>query len=280
MRRYYSSRNRNRTLDIGAVYLKVDDLYTFFEQKQYFKEKLEISGNSVPETARRLASLALQFCPFPIKAWPEGLKTEDAIFDLLEFLFDHISKPGELVSMSNEGYQYYDFIDYDEAQGKKEFRELANSFLCDYRDGYEISAEGRILSLDPELGGILSAEIIPYNKVKVDDKVRLAILKWRNRHLDLSQRKDAIRELADVFEWLKKSGDLGKVFSTKDDSDLFNIANNFHIRHHNPAQSSNYDERIWCSWMFHFYLASYHALVRLLIRRAEAASNGKGVAMS
>ncbi|HRI04351.1 MAG TPA: hypothetical protein PLL77_11470 [Pyrinomonadaceae bacterium] len=269
MRRYYSSRNRKRALDIGNLYLKVADLFTYFEKKQYFKEKLEITDHAIPESAKRLASLALQFCPFPIRSWPEGLQTEDSIFDLLEFLFDHISKPGELVPMNTDGYNYYDFLDYDETIGKQEFRDLANSFLRDYREGYEISPDGSVLSSDPELEGILTAEIIPFDKVHVDDKVRLAIVKWRNRDLDLSQRKEAIRELADVFEWLKKSGDLGKVLGKKDESDLFNIANNFHIRHHNPAQASKYDEKIWCSWMIHFYLASYHAVIRLLIRNAK-----------
>jgi hypothetical protein len=65
---------------------------------------------------------------------------------------------------------------------------------------------------------------------------------------------------------LRKSGELKKALNKKDESDLFNIANNFAIRHHNPEQKSNYDEKIWYSWMFHFYLASYHAVIRIINR--------------
>ena len=53
---------------------------------------------------------------------------------------------------------------------------------------------------------------------------------------------------------------------TRDDKLIFDIVNNFEIRHHNPKQSGNYDKAIWYSWMFHFYLATYHAVVRLLIK--------------
>ena len=73
--------------------------------------------------------------------------------------------------------------------------------------------------------------------------------------------------LADVFEYLKKAHGLQSVLDKQDDSDLFQIVNAFAIRHHNPTQKSKYDKGIWYSWMFHFYLATYHANVRLIIKR-------------
>ena len=75
-------------------------------------------------------------------------------------------------------------------------------------------------------------------------------------------RKNAIKELADCFEFLKK--DIKKVLNKKDESDLFEIANKFSIRHHNKDQKSNYDQNIWLSWIFHFYLATLHASLRLI----------------
>ena len=116
---------------------------------------------------------------------------------------------------------------------------------------------------------LLDAEIIPYDEANVDSKVRGAIIKWRNRHLSLTEKKDAIRELADVFEWLKKTKGLGTVLDGKDESAIFDIANNFAIRHHNPNQKSNYDRTIWYAWIFHFYLATYHAAVRLLVKKEK-----------
>jgi hypothetical protein len=121
---------------------------------------------------------------------------------------------------------------------------------------------------------ILDAEIVPYDENNVDSKVRDAIKKWRNRELSFSEKKTAIRELADVFEWLKKTKGLATVLDNKDESALFDIANSFAIRHHNPQQRSNYDANIWYAWMFHFYLATYHAAIRLL-KRSELRSASK-----
>jgi len=49
---------------------------------------------------------------------------------------------------------------------------------------------------------------------------------------------------------------------------LFNIANNFSIRHANEKQKNSYDKNIWYSWMFYFYIATIHALLRIK-ERAE-----------
>ena len=59
------------------------------------------------------------------------------------------------------------------------------------------------------------------------------------------------------------------VLTSKDESDLFNIANNFGIRHHNEAQRTDYDAGIWFSWMFYYYLATIHAVLRLLQRKRD-----------
>lgn len=51
-----------------------------------------------------------------------------------------------------------------------------------------------------------------------------------------------------------------------DESDLFQIANRFVIRHHEPSQKTNYDAAIWLPWMFYVYLASIHLSLRLIQR--------------
>jgi hypothetical protein len=72
--------------------------------------------------------------------------------------------------------------------------------------------------------------------------------------------------LADVLESLRPR--LKSVISSRDEGDLFNIANNFGIRHKNDRQKTKYDENLWLSWMFYFYLATLH----LAIRRLEKAA--------
>jgi hypothetical protein len=83
----------------------------------------------------------------------------------------------------------------------------------------------------------------------------------------MTERRDAVRDLADVLEFLRPK--LKVVLAKKDEAALFEIANNFGIRHHNAGQTTDYDKGIWYSWIFYFYLATIHAVIRLIERDAK-----------
>ncbi|MEW6262762.1 MAG: hypothetical protein AB1641_06750 [Thermodesulfobacteriota bacterium] len=270
-RRYYSSRNKPKSLSLEELFLKLRHLYSLFKDQDYFKGKAGITHQYIPDCIRHEAALALNFQPFPIDRWFADDITEDHIFDVIEFLYDYVSKPGRLVDMTTgTGWNYEDYESYDDKAGRAEFREKVNIFLCDYEPGYELTEDGVILALGKDgLQHILNGEIIPYDEANVDSKVRDAIIKWRNRRLSLSEKRNAIREPVDVFEWLKKSKNLTSVLDDKDESAIFDLANNFGLRHHNPSQKTNYDKAIWYAWIFHFYLATYHAAIRMLIKKEK-----------
>jgi len=104
-------------------------------------------------------------------------------------------------------------------------------------------------------------------KNKIDNKIDRAIIKYRDRHSTHLDRKEAIRELADVLEYLKST--IKDNMTTDDDKELFkiqkglfNIANNFQIRHNNDSQKENYNQS-WMSWIFYLYLSSIHLLLRI-----------------
>jgi hypothetical protein len=269
-RRYYSSRKGLGHLTLEELYWKLQNLYSLFRDRDYFKGKAGITKIDLPDAIKHEAAVALPFPLFPMGEWPELETTEDHVFDALEFLYDHVSRPGDPIALTTDGWGYQDYDGYDDEAGRAEFRDKANAFLADYEPGYELTEKGDVLALGTHgLQHILNAEIIPYDEANVDSRVRAAITKWRNRHLGLVEKRDAIRELADVFEWLKKTKGLATVLNGKDESAIFDLANNFAIRHHNPDQKRNYDQAIWYSWIFHFYLATYHAAVRLLIKKEE-----------
>ena len=272
-RRYYTARNQPGQLTLEEVYRKLQYLYLFFRDRDYFKE-VGITKTHIPDAIKHKAALRLSFEMFPVTKWVNHQVTEDHVFEAVEFLHDHVSKPGVWTQMTNEtGYNYSDYDGYDESAGQAEFRKEANAFLADYKSGFEITTEGKVLALGSGgLQHILEAKLIPYDEINVDSKVRGAIIKWRNRHLSLDEKRAAIRDLADVFEWLKKTKNLEKILDRKDESAIFDIANNFAIRHHNPQQKTNYDQAIWYAWIFHFYLATYHAAIRLLIKHEQKSS--------
>jgi hypothetical protein len=272
-RRYYSSRKKGLgSLTIEQLYSKLQNVYILFRDKDYFKGSAGITATEVPDSIKCEAAVVLTFQPFPIAEWTKPDITEDHIFDAIEFLYDHVSKPGVLVSMTTDSnWQYYDYDGYDNEAGRSEFRRKVNSFLADYKSGYELAEDGTIQTLGTDgLQHILNAEITPYDEANVDSKVRRAIAKWKSRHVTPADKKESIRELADVFEWLKKTKHLAAVLDGKDESAIVDLANNFAIRHHDPGQKGNYDSAIWYSWIFHFYLATYHAAVRLLIKKERA----------
>jgi hypothetical protein len=190
--------------------------------------------------------------------------TEDDLFDIIEFMHDHCSKPisGYYHQYNNCGHHYDTFNDLE---GQKHYRETLNYILKDFKDGFELSGTGEILQLpDTDIAPLLQADIPSTDKENVVKKIELAALKFRRHRSTLDDRRDALRELADVLEYLRPS--IKKVLASKDEGDLFNIANNFGIRHHNADQKVDYDKAIWYSWMFYYYLATIHAALRLIAK--------------
>lgn len=263
IKKYYSSRNNPKQLTLNGIYWKLRNFYLLFRDNGYFGEKLGVTSSRAPSSALNEAALALNFQPFPITKWSEEMITEENVFDVIEFFYEFVSKP------------VGDWGAYDEGLGRAEYRERANQFLNEYSGGYELKENGMILALGEHgLQAIMDAEIVPFDEENVDSKVRDAIVKWRNRNLTISEKKAAIRDMADVFEWLKKVKGLSSVLADGDTDGLFQIANKFHIRHHNNEQKNNYDKNIWYSWMFHFYLATYHAAIRLLVKQRKSSVKG------
>lgn len=187
--------------------------------------------------------------------------TEDDFFDVIEFLHDHCSKGlnGHYHYWNNCGYHYEEFNDIE---GQKHYRELLNPILREYKDGFEISESGEILILsDNGLSNLFEADIPTNDKDNISNKINSAILKFRRHKSTLDDRREAIRELADVLEFLRPA--IKVHLNKKDENDIFNIANNFGIRHHNKDQQTEYDKAIWYSWIFYYYLATLHAVLRM-----------------
>jgi uncharacterized Zn finger protein len=72
------------------------------------------------------------------------------------------------------------------------------------------------------------------------------------------QRKQAVRDLMDILEYHRPAvvAHLGK----DSEKELFNIANNFALRHHRSTQKDDYDDG-WLTWMFYSSLAAVHLVL-------------------
>jgi hypothetical protein len=272
-RRYYSVRTgRNplsRRFDIDVMRKYFREVFIYFEDGGYFQEAFGYecvdAGFIAGKLGRRIAAaLFLAVRKEHLVPIHERIAfyDEEDLFDVIEFLFDHCSKPtaGSYHSYNNCGWHYEKF---NSTEGRAEFREKINHLLEAYENGFELSAVGEVLTLgDPGLEPLHDAPL-PTNDIdNVARPVAAALVKFRRHRSGESDRRDAIRDLADVLEFLRPQ--LARVLNKKDDAALFEIANRFAIRHHNPDQQANYDKAIWYSWIFYFYLATIHACLRLL----------------
>jgi hypothetical protein len=128
-----------------------------------------------------------------------------------------------------------------------------------YDAGYELSEAGEIVHLAPNgIVPLLQAQL-PTQTNKTDrDKVANATRIFQLGRSTRPERKQAIRDLIDVLEFHRRQAKVHLV--SKDESDLFNIANNFAIRHHNDLQKDDYDDT-YLTWLFFLYLATVHLVL-------------------
>lgn len=277
-RKYFSHRKNPDAsrLDLPMLVHLFKTVYLDFLKNDYF---YEMSG-SVP--GKLGADIEAQMLIKLRKSdlWPIEEKcnnySEDDLFDVIEFLYDCVSEPiHRYDEWSNHGDAYDTF---DRETGKQEFRDRINQLLCDYREGYELSENGQILE-SPEQGleDLVLANLPLHEPENVEQRVESAILKFRRSRSSLDEKRDAVRDLADVLEFLKpqikevKLNEADRALFNIAKDDLFKIANNYGIRHHNKKQQQDYDKAIWYNWMFYYSLATIHAWVRL-IKKEESQS--------
>lgn len=197
---------------------------------------------------------------WPIESNLPGLG-EDDVFDLIEYLYQNVSKPidGTYHDFAGCGMHWETF---NKSEGETEFVQSMNELLALYKGSFELSPQGEILH-KPEKGfePIFEADV-PSNDDNIKSRVSSAVLRYRRHGSTIDDRRQAVRDLADVLEYLRPQ--VKSVLTKQDEKDLFNLANNFGIRHHNDQQKTGYDTALWLSWMFYYYLATIHVLLRKL----------------
>jgi len=235
---YYSIRTGSNPAKDGLTLNNLKKLfkllYNNMKQNGYFDESFYAYDDRKPKIPNVEFEIFLKISKenlWPINEFIEDYSQDD-LFDIIEFLYIHVSKP--ISGVWDNYWQINYWNEFDKAEGQKKFREKINEVLGKYIGKFEISKDGEILE-KPEIGleEIFKAGI-PSNDEKVTQKIKSAVRQYRRHGATLDDRRHAVR----------------------------NLANNFGIRHHNEKQKTDYDAALWLSWMFYFYLATIHLLVR------------------
>ena len=268
-RKYYSVRKSKNSLTEDGLKLLFGAVFRQLEEKQYFDEAFGfqcVDAGWIPGTTGQQPGLYFLRNLRKPDLWPvkEKLESyaEDDLFDVIELLYDLVSEPleGTYHSWNNCGTHYNTF---NQPNGRVKFRSEINEILSDYKEGYELAENGEIVEkADKGVETLLSASLPASAGAGIQQRLEDAIGLFRRRHVSLTERHNAVRMLADILEELRPR--LKHALAKKDESDLFNIANNFEIRHRNEKQKGKYDRSLWLSWMFYFYVSTLHFAIRRL----------------
>jgi hypothetical protein len=186
----------------------------------------------------------------------------DTLFDVIEILHDHTSEPTKTRyhSFANCGLHASHF---DRAAGRREYRAEINAVLDRHDPPYELGSNGRIIECVPdEFRPLIKASVPDHvDEDLITGKIESAVSAFRARGASIDDKRHAVRDLADVLEAIRP--EMKQAMQSKDESALFDLANNFAIRHNNRKQQKEYDRQPWLSWAFYVYLATIHAVLRV-----------------
>jgi hypothetical protein len=185
------------------------------------------------------------------------------LFDLIEFLYDHVAKPKTFNYHSWDDCGIHITGDANYALGKYCWREEMNKHLENFETPYTLNKNGKIEEL-PSSKGLqqLSQSPTSHNAPEtIDDRVTHACTLFLKRSATVDNKRDALKNLADVLELLRD--DLKSYMPTNEENRIFEIANKFGIRHHNDSQQTQFNQGVYYYWIFYSYLSTIDLLARL-----------------
>jgi hypothetical protein len=198
---------------------------------------------------RRLAEHATLASPFS----DQGL-----LLEILELLHrDVVSRPVTDEEGIFEG-------SYDRGGGQRRLREELAPILARLDPPLEMRSDGEIAPRSAIGLEALSDQPLPSSAGADDvrDKVQDAIRLFRDRGASVEGQLAALTQLASVLERLRDDGRLVDAMARKDSGTLFDIANNYGIRHDNAGQRRDYGPA-FREWIFHAYLAAIRFSTRV-----------------
>ena len=259
---YWSERQRSK--QPGAVSLSgtvrdfirlVDD----FDSRGYFEKAFDkdcVDGPADPERPSWLIEREIG----AEAAWPLNvdrlIADQDLFCDVLEVLHDFIARP-RTRRMHGYGGCGWHHSSFSFETGQVVYRWRVNQVLDRSDLGLCLADEGEdagrlVAATDPARSELVAAMAKRTDPV-TGDRVRHAIALYRGRDASEHHKRSATVTLAGVLE--ERRSLLKAELVSKDEGALFQIANQFAIRHRRDDQQSDYDPA-FLDWVFWWYLAT------------------------
>lgn len=193
---------------------------------------------------------------YPIEDYYEEY-SEDKLFSVIEILYDKISS-------------YDDEYELEIEKPRNEFAIQINNILKFYNSGYYLETNSGTICKDTNnaLKKMLSEDLVEVISSDIMEKMHTAIKIYYRFNSTLELKKKAISILADILEPLRNDlknnlNDIYDISKNNHDKLIFDIVNNFDVRHNNSKQNTNYEKDIWYDWMMQYYtsvIVTYYKL--------------------
>ena len=197
----------------------------------------------------------------------------DLFFDVVELLHDLVSRP---LTRWYHGYGEcgWHYGDFEIEPGRVVYRWRVNKILARSDLGLRLAEDGedigRLVTVTDDARAELVQAVVARDDGEPADQVRHALALFRQRGADRNQKRSAVVALALVLEE-RRHDVLTGVLAKSDRGALFEIANNFHIRHQDAKQKRDYDE-FYLDWIFWLYLATIELTNRVIDEQAKRCS--------
>ena len=254
-------------LDFDAMRRLVVATYAALETAGWFQEWFgyqcvdgDVIGKAGPDRSGFIYTQAWLLDMWPLRTALAGAD-HVTLFTLVELLYDCVSEPIE-----GRNHDYHEcgmhFNVFNGRAGQERWRSDINRILPHFEDGYVLSEDGKAERQGAAGLRELMAQPLPIKTPRTDrEKVEAAVKAYRHFSASREERADAVRHLVALLEYYRREVVKKSVLS-KDEDDLFTIANKFAIRHYRDDQKSDYSDD-WLDWLFHLYLSTVHLTLRL-----------------
>lgn len=277
---YYMKRNN---LLPNELNIELDELKSFFYQIYNFfyeKEYFELAFNGVYESNYGNAYLVEEptMKPSPQIYFMNQLNDSDCFPINRQYMYYAEEQLFTIIEMLNAHIAIYDHTSRKtvKKEPQKEFNEYINSILKLYKNGYYLDTlSGCIMEMPNESLEKMLSDEVPSNMSNNEvEQLKTSVSMFYRFNANQETKKKAINILADILEPLRDElkdllNEKYDVNKNEHDKLIFDIVNNFNIRHNNKKQSTEYDKEVWYDWMMQYYTSVILAYYKLKLNKSS-----------
>lgn len=242
----------------------IDDLHGRGWLEQAFPKGC-VDGNRGIHPSERLEEILGRQVVWPVTSGRSDWD-RDLFYDLVEVFHDLVARPRlrRFHDFSGCGWHWSEFT---VEPARRTYRWQVNRLLDRISDDFRLADDGpdvgRLIAVTDDARTDLAHRAVARNDPGTGDQVRHAVELFRARGASREARRSAVVALFAVLE--QRRDVLKAELLTKDEGALFQIANQFSIRHQRADQRTDYDDA-YLDWLFWWCLATVELTDRLLAR--------------